>query len=114
MLRYEQNICALWLDHMWPGHKSPVNRLLGSHDFPLYLRISGHLGCNCGPLRTIMHVIAMHTGERGIEMARKNIGQERQAIGYSQKATEFAAAGNQAKATWYNNAAVTPEMPRYA
>ena len=29
ILRYEQNICALWLDHMWPGHKSPVNRLPG-------------------------------------------------------------------------------------
>src|SRR3990167_10749338 len=69
MLRYEQNICALWLDHMWSGHQSPVNRLLGPHDFPLYLRISGHPGCNYRPFWTIIHVIAMHTGERGIEMA---------------------------------------------
>lgn len=31
--------------------------------------------------------------------------QERQAWGYFKKAAEFSAAGNQVKATWYNNAA---------
>src|SRR3990167_8294704 len=88
MLRYEQNICALWLDHMWPGHKSPVDRLLGPHDFPLYLRIPGHFGCNYRPLRTIIQVIAMHTGERGIEMS-KNIVRRKSIVRQDAKQAPF-------------------------